>query len=48
MHKQAYIQPKCPERHYRKAASEFREPGTGKPLPACKHCLRLRQRGGAA
>ena len=38
--------PKCPQCHYRKSAADFRDPGTGEPLPACKHCLRRQQRGG--
>ena len=40
-------QPKCPECQYRKPPSEFRDPGTFEPLPARKHCLRRKQRGGA-
>ncbi|MDN3561696.1 hypothetical protein [Vreelandella neptunia] len=46
MTRQAYTQPKCPQCHYRKAASEFRDPATGEALPACKHCMRIAQRGG--
>lgn len=47
MIRQAYIQRKCSTCQYRKAASEFREAGTGAALPACKQCLRKAQRGGA-
>jgi hypothetical protein len=45
MTRQRYTQRKCPQCQYRKAASEFRESGTGAELPACKHCLRKSQRG---
>ena len=40
-------QRKCPECQYCKAAAEFREAGTDEPLPACKQCLRTKQRGGS-
>ncbi|WGI23653.1 hypothetical protein QEN58_09815 [Halomonas alkaliantarctica] len=43
----AYERPKCPACQYRKSAAEFRDPGTGEPLPACKQCMRRQQRGGA-
>lgn len=42
----AYDRPKCPSCQYRKSADEFRDPGTGEPLPACKQCMRTSQRGG--
>lgn len=47
MKRQPNVPRKCPECQYRKAASEFRDPGTFEPLPACKPCMRLKQRGGA-
>ncbi|QPI65862.1 hypothetical protein [Vreelandella venusta] len=41
-----YNRPKCPQCHYRKSADDFRAPGTGEQLPACKQCMRKSQRGG--
>lgn len=42
----AYTPAKCPECQQRKPAADFRDAGTGETLPACKRCLRIRQRGG--
>lgn len=42
----AYDRPKCPACQYRKSAADFRDPGTGEQLPACKQCMRKSQRGG--
>lgn len=43
-----YVPSKCPDCQRRRRAAEFRDPGTGEPLPACKRCMRIRQRGSKA